>query len=112
MSDLSRTGLSARSIAAIRAIFARFPEIESAVLYGSRAKGTHKPGSDLDITLFGDRLSEHILLRVAGAFDDSSLPYTADLSRFASLKNEELREHIARVGLEIYRREPSAQSPE
>ena len=109
MSDLSRTGLSDRSLATIRAIFARFPEVERAVLYGSRAKGTHKPGSDLDLTLFGERLTDHTLLRVAGAFDDSSLPYTADLSRFASLKNEELREHITRVGLEIYRRDTPAQ---
>ncbi len=105
MSNLSQTGLSASTVATIQAILAQVPAVEHAVLYGSRAKGTHKPGSDIDLTLFGKNITADTILRLAGAFDESSLPYTFDLSHFDSLKNTDLRDHIQRVGLELYRRE-------
>ena len=35
----------------IRAVLAEFPQVEKAVLYGSRAKGDYKNSSDIDLTL-------------------------------------------------------------
>lgn len=110
--DLShRTGLSTRSLATVLAVLARFPEVESATLYGSRAKGNFKPGSDIDLTLHGEGITHTTLVRLAGAFDDSDLPYTVDLSRFDTLENEALREHITRVGLVIYRQGDTGKRP-
>ena len=97
-------GLSPAVIARIREVFARFPDIDKAVLYGSRAMGTHKNGSDIDLTLYGDRLALPQLDAIASKLDDLLLPYTIDLSIFALLNNADLREHIGRVGKILYER--------
>ena len=47
-------GLPSQTVEKIHTVFSRFPAIEKAVLYGSRAKGTHKTGSDIDLTLYGE----------------------------------------------------------
>jgi predicted nucleotidyltransferase len=100
-------GLSPKVAGTIRKILAAFPEVEKAVIYGSRAKGTHKPGSDIDLTLFGDRLTSDIRSRIAARLDDSPIPHTIDLSLYAELDHAKLREHIDRVGVVFYER-PSA----
>ena len=98
-------GLTDTTIAKIHAVFARFPEIEKAVLYGSRAKGNFKTGSDIDLTLFGQALTSDLRSKIAWELDDLSLPYTIDLSLFHELNHAELREHIERVGVAFYERD-------
>ncbi|MBI9082569.1 MAG: nucleotidyltransferase domain-containing protein [Desulfobacterales bacterium] len=95
-------GLSAATAARICGVFARFPSVEKAVLYGSRAKGTFKPGSDIDLTLIGDGLTSAVLGTIADELDELLLPYQIDLSIFHQLDHEKLREHIERVGRVIY----------
>ena len=95
-------GLSDSAISKIQSVFARFPAIEKTVLYGSRAKGNYKPGSDIDLTLFGDDLTEKILGDVFFELDDLLLPYMIDLSIFEHIDNVNLREHIERVGVIFY----------
>ena len=98
-------GLSKTAIKKIRTVFARFSGIEKAVLYGSRAKGTFKTGSDIDLTLFGETLKPSQLGEIAEALDDLLLPYTIDLSLYAELNHAKLREHIDRAGVIFYERE-------
>jgi nucleotidyltransferase substrate binding protein (TIGR01987 family) len=81
------------------------PLIEEAILYGSRAKGVHKPGSDIDVVLKGKELVLQDLNRISLALDDLLLPYTFDLSLFHHIDNEELLAHIERVGKTIFRRQ-------
>lgn len=95
-------GLSEPNITAISEVFRRFAAIDRAVLYGSRAKGTHRPGSDIDLTLFGKGLTPDMRAEIAGALDDLLLPYTIDLSIFDDLKHDELEEHIRHVGVVFY----------
>ena len=97
-------GLTETTVENICAVFARFPEIEKAILYGSRAKGNFKTGSDIDLTLCGEALSSDLRSTIASALDDLMLPYTIDLSVFNQLNHEELREHIERVGVVFYER--------
>ncbi len=99
-----RFGLSQATLDRIGAVLAAHPEVEKAVIYGSRAKGTHRPGSDIDLTLHGDGLNDRILMDVMGELDDLLLPYTIDLSIFAALHHQGLEEHIQRVGQVFYRR--------
>lgn len=47
------SGLTPKQTAAIRAVLSRFPQVQGAILYGSRAMGRHRPGSDIDLTLLG-----------------------------------------------------------
>ncbi|MDD5214300.1 MAG: restriction endonuclease subunit S [Methylococcales bacterium] len=95
-------GLSEKTVNKIFSVFERFPEVEKAVLYGSRAKGNFKTGSDIDLTLYGEKLSARLLGDIAEALDDLLLPYTIDLSIFDDLNHAKLREHIERVGVVFY----------
>jgi uncharacterized protein len=101
-------GLNEQTVEKIRAVLAGFPEVEKAVIYGSRAKGNFKPGSDIDLTVFGDRLNEQLHSRIYWALDDLLLPYTIDLSLFASLTDPELIDHIRRVGIILYEKQQAA----
>lgn len=99
-------GLTQRTINALSNVFARHPEIKQAVLYGSRAKGTHRPGSDIDLTLFGETLTYAQLNRIETEIDDLLLPYTVDLSLHQQIDNAELLDHIRRVGQVFYQSAP------
>lgn len=97
-------GLQEEVIEKMHSVFASFPDIERVTLYGSRAKGNFKPGSDIDLTLHGEALTASQLRDIAEALDDLLLPYTIDLSVFSQLNHDELREHIERVGQSFYER--------
>lgn len=99
-----RFGLSDSTIEKIGAVFSRFPALEKAVLYGSRAKGNFKTGSDIDLTLYGESLTPQLCATIAETIDELLLPYKIDLSVFEALDSLELREHIARVGIVFYQR--------
>jgi len=100
-------GLSDATCATIHAILANYPAISQAVIYGSRAKGNYRPGSDIDLALFGDGLDTQVLAAVASDLEDSDIPYTVDLSLWERIDNTALREHIERVGQVFFRREGS-----
>ncbi len=97
-------GLPAAAVAKIKDALATFPAIETATLYGSRALGSHRPGSDIDLTLAGDGLDARTLARLDGALDDLLLPWRFDLSLQSSLQSPELIDHIQRVGTLFYSR--------
>ena len=99
-------GLSANTVERIVSVLAHYPEIEKAVLYGSRAKGNYQNGSDVDLTLFGNGLNFGLLTRLDNEMDDLLLPYKLDLSLFASLTHSELIDHIRRVGVVFYEKKP------
>lgn len=88
-------------------VFANNPQIEKVILYGSRAKGTFKPFSDVDITLVGSDLSTTDLADTMNAIDDLLLPYMFDVSLYHNLKSPELLDHISRRGVVVYNRQSS-----
>ena len=99
----SDCGLPEPVIRKICDVFKRYPQVEKAVLYGSRAKTAHRTGSDIDLTLHGETdLTLYVLLRIADDLDDLLLPYTFDLSIFKDINNPDLTEHIRRVGITMY----------
>ena len=102
---MSQFGLKQDTINQINQIFSTYPEISKAIIYGSRAKGNYKLGSDIDLTLVGDNINHHQLLEILNKIDDLLLPYFFDLSIFNSLNNPNLIEHIERVGITFYKRE-------
>lgn len=95
-------GLSERVIDQLQAVFQKSSKIEKVILYGSRAKGNYKPGSDIDLTVISESLTLTELLALENAVDDLLLPYKVDLSLYSKIDNEELKEHIHRVGVEFY----------
>jgi len=95
-------GIPQNAVTAIINLFAMHPEIEKAILYGSRAKGNYKPGSDIDIALSGKNLTHEILSKIIIDLDDLLIPYTVDLSILENISNQELVDHIKRVGYPIF----------
>jgi len=100
----SSWGLPDATLAVIRSVLEREPKVKKAILFGSRAKGTHKPGSDIDLALVGEGLDIDTLGRLARAFDESSIPHQVDLCWLAAVEHAPLREHIERVGQVLYER--------
>lgn len=94
---------SARII--VRAILVTHPKVERAILYGSRAMGTYKTGSDIDLTLTGGDLDYGELANIANDLEESDLPYKVDLSLLAGIANPGLVDHIQRVGKVFYERD-------
>jgi len=78
--------------------------VTGAVLFGSRAKGNFSEFSDIDIALHGDFDALYIE-RIICSLDDLPTPYTYDVVGYNIIKNEDLREHIDRVGVMIYSKE-------
>ena len=97
-------GLSAATVEKIQSLLARHAIVEKAVLYGSRAKGNYKNGSDIDLTLYGAGLTYEEMTKISGELDDLMLPYEIDLSIFEKLNHQDLREHIERIGKLFYER--------
>lgn len=101
-----RFGLPESTIEKISNVLARYPQVERAILYGSRAKGNYKNGSDIDLTLLGEsNLTLRVLYRVMDELDDLLLPYTIDLSIFRNVNDANVRAHIERMGAVFYERE-------
>ena len=100
---LEHSGLSEQDVQSIREALRHFTKINEAILYGSRAKGNYRPGSDIDLTLKGNELSHRDLLDNELALDDLLLPYKIDLSLYHQLDNLQLIDHIDRVEKSLYR---------
>lgn len=82
-------------------VFRRHPEIKAVKLFGSRAKGDHRPYSDVDLAIWGD-VDALRAEAIAGELDELPLPYRYDVMPFAAIRLEPLREHIERVGILLY----------
>ena len=95
-------GLSDKTVEQINTVFSHYPTLHKVLLYGSRAKGTYKNGSDIDLTLVGDALDLPLLQKIETEIDDLLLPYKIDLSIYDDIQNQELKSHIDRVGVCFY----------
>jgi predicted nucleotidyltransferase len=101
---MDNLGLSDTTICQMRSIFAKYAEISLVKIYGSRAKGNYKYQSDIDLVILDKDVSRFIVSKILLDFDDSDLPYLVDLQCYDTIKNQELKEHIDRVGKIIYSR--------
>ncbi|PVZ69048.1 hypothetical protein DC094_11740 [Pelagibaculum spongiae] len=100
-------GLNERVIRQIQQVMAENPEIGKAILYGSRAKGNYRNGSDIDLTLIADNEASLILdsiYQLDEQLDALFLPYSFDLSILSEIDNSNLVQHIQRVGVVFYQK--------
>ncbi len=96
-------GLIARDLHHICAAAAELPEIDEIVLFGSRAKGTHQQGSDVDLAIKGKEITYTTVLRLLDSLNEvRPIPYFFDVVDYSSLGDEPLREHIDRVGIVLF----------
>ena len=96
-------GLNQETIDKINSVFEKHSEIEKVIIYGSRAKGNYKSGSDIDFTLIGNDLND-LVETLDSEIDDLNTPYLFDISIFGKLNSPSLKEHINRVGKVFYKK--------
>lgn len=99
-----RYGLPEYAIESLVKLLSENTRIHQTILFGSRAKGTHKEGSDIDLCLMGERIDTAVLADLEGKIDDLLLPWKVDLIPGNMIDNEELLDHIHRVGKTLYER--------
>ena len=99
---LKHCGLVPETIASMQQIFARHARIDKVVLYGSRAKGNYKVGSDIDLTIYAEKLTHAELMNIENELDELLLPYQIDLCWHQKIDNAQLREHIKCCGIVFY----------
>ena len=98
-----RLGLTPDHKEIINRICSQYPHVEEVIVVGSRAKGKYMPGSDIDLAIKGSNLTREDLCSLAGAFEESLLPFFVDLLSYSSITNPDLKAHIDRVGITIYK---------
>jgi uncharacterized protein len=97
------TGLTHEDIQLIVNEISAYKEIKKAVIFGSRAKGNYKHGSDVDICIMGDQVTLHHLASLSWKLnEETNLPWHFDILVYDDLTNQDLKEHINRVGIQIY----------
>jgi predicted nucleotidyltransferase len=104
----AKHGLTEKTLTQIAGVLARFPAVETAILFGSRAKGTHKPGSDIDLALTGDQLDWRMIGRIDSELDDLPVPYAFSLIMFNKRTDPEVAAQIHRVGIPLFEKHAAA----
>ena len=97
-----RYGLTEEAISLINSVFTAHPSIKEVKIYGSRAKGNYRTGSDIDLCIYADELADNELSKIKNELDDLPTLYSIDLCKYATIENTELKEHIDRVGKCFY----------
>ena len=96
-------GLYPTSLNELLSIFEKHKNIDEVIIYGSRAIGNYKEGSDIDLTLIG-KIDYSELFDIKDEIENSNIPYLVDLSIIQKLNSESLKEHIDRVGKTFYKK--------
>jgi predicted nucleotidyltransferase len=107
---MTRDPLVASELELVLSVLRQHPEVVSATLFGSRAKGTHSDRSDVDLALAGP-LGSLGAEAIAAELDDLPLPYRFDVQALAAITHAPLLEQIERVGMVIYRGNERAFTP-
>jgi type I restriction enzyme S subunit len=97
-------GLAQHIIDTLITVFEENPRVDKALIFGSRAKGNYRPDSDIDIALKGQDLSTDDIIAISVAFEEKGITHKVDLINYHSIKEPDLKDHIDRVGIEMYSR--------
>ncbi|MFH1897012.1 MAG: nucleotidyltransferase domain-containing protein [Candidatus Desantisbacteria bacterium] len=97
-------GLSDKQLNEIISLLGAYPEIEEAILFGSRAIDTYKEASDVDIAIKGEKATASLAAKLKYYFEEETyLPFFFDFVAYPTITNAALREHINTKGVSIYR---------
>ena len=96
-------GISKNDIEYITEAIKKHPEVEKAVVFGSRAMGNFKNGSDVDIALFGDKVNFSVIAQIKDELqEESPMPYLFDIVDFTHSKSNGLKDHINQFGITLF----------
>ncbi len=100
---MNQVGLTERELNILRGAFGEHPSITRVRVFGSRAKLTHRPNSDVDLAVWSDSGAQ-LPPGLALDLDELPLPYIFDVIAFEAITSPDLRDHIERVGVDVFQR--------
>lgn len=103
MVSANKYGLASRDIKTIQDILNKYSDVETVYIFGSRATGSFKHGSDIDLAVINGGVDNKTIGRIKGDFEESSLPYRVDIVLYPAITHENLKDHIDRVGVLFYK---------
>ena len=103
-------GLSQKTISQLKSVFKKYPDITQVKIYGSRARGYYKRGSDIDLAFFSES-EKNLSSNLSWELDDLPSPYLFDLVDYNTLNENPLKEEIDKYGKVLYRKSAKAHLP-
>lgn len=98
---MDKFGLPVKTYEQIKLLLNSFQEVEKVKIFGSRAKGNYKPNSDIDLVLFGENITEKLLLHIAFDLDELSTPYKFDIVDYKTISHNKFKENIDKFALDF-----------
>ncbi|MBI3541539.1 MAG: nucleotidyltransferase domain-containing protein [Deltaproteobacteria bacterium] len=95
------SGILPEHLKKILGILRAYPQIQEVILFGSRAKGNYREGSDIDLALKGKNLDSRLLTLIGIDYDALYLPWKLDVILYDQIENADLKDHIDRVGVNL-----------
>ncbi|MBQ1654871.1 MAG: nucleotidyltransferase domain-containing protein [Bacteroidales bacterium] len=95
-------GLSDSVIVELQDVFRRHKNISKVLIFGSRAKGNYREGSDIDLVAIGNNLDYNQIIKILTEIDDLELLYSVDLLDYSKIIGTPIGDHINRVGQVFY----------
>lgn len=96
---MNNFGLPEQTFLLIKNYLSQIEEIETIKIFGSRAKGTFKNGSDIDIALFGEKLTDKLIRHISFELEELPTPYKFDVIDYKTIDNENLKSEIDEFGI-------------
>lgn len=101
--EVNKFGIKDSDLKLILDVLKNYPEIKKAIIFGSRAMGNYKNGSDIDIAIYGENM-DLILTKLWGELEENiAVPYKFDLIDFDKVESEKLKKHIRKYGKKIFK---------
>lgn len=102
---MNQFGISEKSFNQLMETFAKYFQVEEVIIFGSRAKGNYRKGSDIDLAIKGKKCNVSLALDLSAYINQElPIPYMVDVVDYFSLQHQELKEHIDRVGAIFYKK--------
>ncbi|WP_129126307.1 nucleotidyltransferase domain-containing protein [Geomonas oryzae] len=95
-------GLARRHYLGLAGVFSKYPHIEKVTIFGSRAKGTEKPYSDIDLAVIAPEMDSGEFSRLLDELDALDLVFKLDVLHFDTLPQPKLRKTIELYGKQFY----------
>lgn len=98
---MAATGLTTQMIEKIRSVIANDPRIERIILFGSRAKGTFREGSDIDLAVDGTEIGTRDAAKWREELEEQLFPWSVDVVPITTQTDPAILDHIRRVGISL-----------
>lgn len=104
---MGKFGLLDSDLVFLSNLFQKYSSINEVIIFGSRAKGNYKNGSDVDLAIKSITIANQEINEIDDELNENSnLPYKFDIVHYEKIQTPELKDHIDRVGVSLFKINP------